>query len=495
MAKMTGFKVFRGTKQAFIEGGKATANADAIVFITGGSDAKGSCIFAQGVYFANFTEFLAAINYVKGVKVGTDTYNASSGGGYVAFESVDPSTLSLDVANGKLQFGLTTDFVNKVNNTKTDLGSKTDAANKDGSAFARIANLAALVSDLTGGSTDSIEGQITTAINTLRTEIVGTLGTTDAKTLQAINDELNTLFSNMAGVTINGKHIVDAEVPQNVVLTGGDIVVGGTSADFEGTDYSTNTIENTIKDIDSRFLETSSDAEVSIVESTANANYAKVYTIYQGGNADSDIVGRINIPKDLVVKSGEVVVNPSGQAAGTYIKLTLQNDESHPLYINVGDLIDVYTPQANATQVQVAISDTNVISATIKGSSITSTELANESVTSAKIKDSNVTKSKLAQDVLDLIIAGGNAYQKPETGIPYEDLSDEVREALDMGETALQMSNLTNGDYIDISKTTSNATFTATTKTISTATALKQGLADAYDVKTYADSLFEWEEL
>lgn len=190
---MTGFKVYKGTKQAFIESGKAAANIDSIVFITGGSDAKGSCIYAQGVYFANFAEFLAAINYVKGVNVGGQSYNAVQGGGYIAFGSKDPATVSVNAGENGIEIGLSDAFVNKVNNTATALGTAADAANKDGSAFARIANLAALVSDLTGGSTDSIEGQITAAINALRTEIVGTLDTADAKTLAAINDELDGL--------------------------------------------------------------------------------------------------------------------------------------------------------------------------------------------------------------------------------------------------------------------------------------------------------------
>ena len=193
MAKMTGFKVYKGTKQAFIDSGKATTNADAIVFITGGNDAKGSCIYAQGVYFANFAEFLAAINYVKGVNVGGQSYNAVQGGGYIAFGSKDPATVSVNAGENGIEIGLSDAFVNKVNNTATALGTAADAANKDGSVFARIANLAALVSDLTGGSTDSIEGQITAAINALRTEIVGTLDTADAKTLAAINDELDGL--------------------------------------------------------------------------------------------------------------------------------------------------------------------------------------------------------------------------------------------------------------------------------------------------------------
>lgn len=190
---MTGFKVYKGTKQAFIESGKAAANIDSIVFITGGSDAKGSCIYAQGVYFANFAEFLAAINYVKGVNVGGQSYNAAQGGGYIAFGSKDPATVSVNAGENGIEIGLSDAFVNKVNNTATALGTAADAANKEGSVFARIANLAALVSDLTGGSTDSIEGQITAAINALRTEIVGTLDTADAKTLAAINDELDGL--------------------------------------------------------------------------------------------------------------------------------------------------------------------------------------------------------------------------------------------------------------------------------------------------------------
>jgi hypothetical protein len=193
MAKMTGFKVYKGTKQTFIESGKAAANVDSIVFITGGNDVKGSCIYAQGVYFANFAEFLAAINYVKGVNVGGQSYNAAQGGGYIAFGSKDPATVAVNAGENGIEIGLSDAFVNKVNNTATALGTAADAANKDGSAFARIANLAALVSDLTGGSTDSIEGQITAAINALRTEIVGTLDTADAKTLAAINDELDGL--------------------------------------------------------------------------------------------------------------------------------------------------------------------------------------------------------------------------------------------------------------------------------------------------------------
>lgn len=210
MAKMTGFKVYKGTKEAFISGGFASTYAEAIVFITGGTgNEKNSCIFAQGTYFANIQEMMKAINFVKGVKVGTSSYDASVGGGYIPFAAADNSTVALDVQNGTITVGLTDAFVTKVNNTSSDLGTKNDGANKDGSAFARIANLAALVADLTGGSTESIAGQIEAAINALRTEIVGTLGADDAATLAAINDELDGIDAKYAALEPRVKAIED----------------------------------------------------------------------------------------------------------------------------------------------------------------------------------------------------------------------------------------------------------------------------------------------
>lgn len=192
------FVHYSKTKAEFIAAGLPATYTNHIVFIKGDANGNGSCIYTHGSYFANFAEFLAAINFVKGVKVGDNTYNASLGGGYVAFEAVDPSTLTLDVSNGKLQFGLTEAFVNKVNNTATNLGGKNDAADSEGSAFARIANLAARLGELTG---DEDGGQsIAAQINALRTEIVGTLGTDDAKTLEAINDELDSLSSSIGNL-------------------------------------------------------------------------------------------------------------------------------------------------------------------------------------------------------------------------------------------------------------------------------------------------------
>ena len=139
-------------------------------------------------------------------------------------------------------------------------------------------------------------------------------------------------------------------------------------------------------------------AAITMSESTTGLaeGILKAYVLKQGSNT----VGTINIPKDMVVQSGEVVVNPAGQAAGTYIKLTLANATNDVIYVNVGTLVDIYNAKAGASQVQLAIdSATREISATIVAGSVTATELASNAVTTVKIADGNVTKAKLATDV------------------------------------------------------------------------------------------------
>ena len=268
MANSKMFVYYSKTKAEFIAANLPNTYTNHIVFIKGDANGNGSCIYTHGMYFANFAELLSAINYVKGVKVGTDTYNAAAGGGYVAFEAVDPSTLTLDVSNGKLQFGLTEAFVNKVNNTADNLGTANDQASSTGSAFARIANLAKLVSDLTGGSVDSIEGQINNAISALRTEITGDLSdTTDAKTIEALNDELNDIVSGIIDLEADvdaikadylkstDKTALEGKIKENTdaiaVLNGNNTVSGSVDKKikdaieaFAGTADADNVIEN-----------------------------------------------------------------------------------------------------------------------------------------------------------------------------------------------------------------------------------------------------------
>lgn len=148
---------------------------------------------------------------------------------------------------------------------------------------------------------------------------------------------------------------------------------------------------------------------VTIETQSTTPGMAKTYTFKQG----SSTIGVVDIPKDMVVSSGTVEVDPEDQEPGTYLVLTLANATSDKVYINVGALVDLYTAKASAAQVQIAIdSETREISATIVSGSITATELADSAVTTLKIADGNVTKAKLATAVQSSLDKADTALQK-----------------------------------------------------------------------------------
>lgn len=155
-------------------------------------------------------------------------------------------------------------------------------------------------------------------------------------------------------------------------------------------------------------------SKITVDTSTTTDGMAKSYIIKQNGVN----ITTIDIPKDMVVSSGIVEVNPEGYAEGTYLVLTLANTNSDKVYINVGTLVDIYTAQASATQVQLAINSvTREISATIVAESITATELATDAVTTVKIADANVTKAKLATDVQTSLSKADTAVQSVTAGV------------------------------------------------------------------------------
>lgn len=157
----------------------------------------------------------------------------------------------------------------------------------------------------------------------------------------------------------------------------------------------------------------------------------KSYTVKQGGT----VIGTIDIPKDMVVTEGSVITDPEGEDPGTYIKLVIAN-QTEPLLINVGKLVDIYTVKKNATQIQLAIDTaTREISATIVAGSVGTTELADNAVTTVKIADANVTLAKLAVDVVNAFDAAGSATAAETNAKTYADGLDT---AMDTRVTAIE---------------------------------------------------------
>ena len=235
------------------------------------------------------------------------------------------------------------------------------------------------------------------------------LSVSDIATTSDLDDKMDKIAS-----ATGGNLVISTSTGQ--VAESGTAISDLATKTFVGSIPAGATATTVVGYIDEAVAEAEDDSEITLVEAqTPTTGYLKTYELYQGGNAAANLVGKIDIPKDLVVTSGEIVVNPTGQPAGTYLKLTIAN-QTTPVYINVADLCDVYTAASGATQVQLAISATNEISATLVAGGVGTTELAGSAVTTAKIADSNVTKAKLAQGVQDSLDLADSAVQSVAEG-------------------------------------------------------------------------------
>lgn len=216
-------------------------------------------------------------------------------------------------------------------------------------------------------------------------------------------EELNERLDAMNFIT---KEEMDAYV-RGVVVGYLGALVPDAMADMTGDlgDLTTEAKSNLVSAIN----EVKADADeksVVILNDSASSGMLKTYIVKQG----NEVIGYIDIPKDMVISGGSVVTaTPSspiyidGQriTEGTYLQLIIAN-QADPIYINVKDLVDDYTAQPNATQVQVSIVN-NVISATVVAGSINSKELAANAVTTAKLADGSITTAKLSNEVISLV--------------------------------------------------------------------------------------------
>lgn len=108
------FVHYHGTKAGFISKGYSETYKNCVVFIKGGNDGKGECIYTHGNYFANFSELISTLCFVKGVVINDVTYNTAVGGGYLEFSGKDPTTVEVSVGSGGIEIGLSEDFKNNI---------------------------------------------------------------------------------------------------------------------------------------------------------------------------------------------------------------------------------------------------------------------------------------------------------------------------------------------------------------------------------------------
>lgn len=136
-------------------------------------------------------------------------------------------------------------------------------------------------------------------------------------------------------------------------------------------------------------------AEYSIVKAAESGDYAAVYNLTKDGK---NVGASINIPKDMVVKSGEVVTNPDETHTGTFLVLTLANATEDKIYINVADLIEYVTSGSKTgDMVVIDVSADHKVTATITDGTVTKAKLAVDVQTSLGKADSAVQAADIIE--------------------------------------------------------------------------------------------------
>ena len=134
--------------------------------------------------------------------------------------------------------------------------------------------------------------------------------------------------------------------------------------------------------------------KLTITENTTDSSVLKSYTVKQG----TDTVGTIQIPKDLVVKSGSVVTNSQGiKVIRLVLNVAAGTPESDAIIdIPVGDLVDVYTGKTETNGITVSVVNKE-IRASLVGKVISKSNL-----TDAFLQELEDTEETIATALNDL---------------------------------------------------------------------------------------------
>ena len=206
---------------------------------------------------------------------------------------------------------------------------------------------------------------------------------------------------------------------------------------------------------------------------TATAGMSASYQLTKDGTGVGAV---IDIPKDMVVESGTVETNPTGQPAGTYLVLTLANKTSDKVYINVGNLIEYVTAGDSPDgMVVVSISDDHKVTATLGNASITEAKLAKE-VTDKLAKAVSAVQSVTAGSANGTIAVNGEDVAvtglKDAAFVTVESLNKTAQDKVDAAKTALEGTDADDKTAVTIKGAKAFATDAA-------ATAKSDAIADA----------------
>lgn len=462
---------------------------------------------------------LGQIIYVKTATgtVGAEDYKAA--GAYVVTGAASLEKLGTTSASG--------DFGTDIANLRTDLGNLSTTVDGIGEIVDNIKDvkIPEIEEDIkeVSDAFDTFAGEY----NTYKTDVL-------APTVEAVNNHTTELGKVVKTISAGGNTINPVSGVATITY---DERLDSTSINAPQTKVVHAAITSLSNEVATN-LQKSKVSVVAVDTPEGTTNILKRYHVYQGEQKAENVVGSIDIPKDLVVTRGEIVIGDgnNGTTLGEkYLKLTIANQDL-PVFIAVKDLVDVYTSgnyitvgddntiSVNITEVDAKLAeDESAVGGRIKAVEDDITTLYSDDFTEdgtivkiisdATIKLIEGTATGVENHALSEIKAVAEAAYTPggDTKIAREDLDDSTKASLTLADTSVQNIKSTNRNQLSIVHPSQGGVedtsqYRLTPVTISSDELVKIGTKDevagstenlltAGVAKAYIDSLWEWEML
>lgn len=236
---------------------------------------------------------------------------------------------------------------------------------------------------LTGDGDESISKMIETAIEAVE-EKIGELTSldTDDKTdlVSAINEVKGLADNKVASVAATDKSI-------EVSGTATAPTVGVKISNKAGNNLTLETTEGS----EGLYVNVPQETDYTVTVEKSSETIAGVAARYTIGQVASGLSTIIDIPKDLMIKSGSVKT----EEGVTYIVLVLNDEEETEIKVDVSKLIEYVTAGDDTATIHVNIDNDHKVTANVIAGSITTTELHADVVTSLNKADSALQSSDI----------------------------------------------------------------------------------------------------
>lgn len=309
---------------------------------------------ANGIYFITDTQELI----VDGINYGMSSDLIDQLNGTIAsVEFVSPNTINFKNFNNTVETAVT---IPDATISTSGLMSAADKVilntlngEEAGSVKKQVANALASAK----GYTDEQIQALDVTDNAVEGSYVSAVSETDGKIFVS-----RVPLPTVSEIKSEGQAIIAVKEDKGVIsATAGDIAAAHVTIADADNHFTATTVEAALEEL---YSQSGAGSKVTLESAKGTEDgVLKVYTIKQGGTE----VGKINIPKDLVVTSGSVVkgdwagdvFTESASGNGTALKLVIAN-QTNPVYINTLDLVKDHTAGNG-----INISDTNVISVVV----------------------------------------------------------------------------------------------------------------------------------